>query len=131
LQITKRIRFEIFKRDRFSCQYCGRCSPNVELHLEHKLPISAGGKDELQNLITACVDCNLGKLDVPLEMQTIERYSKNPNIQYKSYNNTRFNVKVRIDPKQLEWIRENKGTYKTLAGKLDEIINFYKKNNTL
>ena len=64
-------------------------------------------------------------------MQTIERYSKNPNIQYKSYNNTRFNVKVRIDPKQLEWIRENKGTYKTLAGKLDEIINFYKKNNTL
>ena len=33
---------------------------------------------------------------------------------------------IRIDPKQLEWIRENKGKYKTLAGKLDEIINSYK-----
>jgi hypothetical protein len=41
---------------------------------------------------------------------------------------SRFKQKIRIDPKQLEWIRENKGAYKTLAGKLDEIINFYKKH---
>ena len=39
---------------------------------------------------------------------------------------SRFKQKIRIDPKQLEWIRENKGAYKTLAGKLDEIINFYR-----
>jgi len=40
--------------------------------------------------------------------------------------NTRFKAKIRIDPKKLEWIRAHKGTYKTLAGKLDEIINHYK-----
>ncbi len=39
---------------------------------------------------------------------------------------TRFRSIIRIDPKQLEWIKENKGKYKTLAGKLDEIINFYR-----
>jgi len=39
---------------------------------------------------------------------------------------TRFKKKIRIDTKQLEWIRTHKGTYKTLAGKLDEIINYYK-----
>jgi hypothetical protein len=41
---------------------------------------------------------------------------------------TRFTEKIRIDKKQLAWIRENLGTYKTLAGKLDEMINFYRDN---
>ncbi len=41
-------------------------------------------------------------------------------------NRTRFTDRIRIDPKQKEWVRLNKGRYKTLAGKLDEIINFYK-----
>jgi len=39
---------------------------------------------------------------------------------------TRFNDKIRIDPKQLQWLRENKDT-KTLAGFLDKIINEFKK----
>jgi hypothetical protein len=39
---------------------------------------------------------------------------------------TRFTSRIRIDPKQLEWLRKNKGKRKTLAGRLDEIINFYK-----
>lgn len=38
---------------------------------------------------------------------------------------TRFKDRIRIDPKQKEWINAHKGTY-TLAGKLDEIINYYK-----
>ena len=42
---------------------------------------------------------------------------------------SRFKKKIRIDPKQLDWIRQHKGTYKTLAGKLDEIVNYYKKNH--
>lgn len=39
-----------------------------------------------------------------------------------------FKNKIRIKPAQLEWIRQHKGKY-TLAGKLDEIINFYKNEN--
>jgi hypothetical protein len=38
----------------------------------------------------------------------------------------RFTARIRIDPQQLAWIRRNKGKFKTLAGKLDEIINRYK-----
>jgi hypothetical protein len=38
----------------------------------------------------------------------------------------RFTDRIRIDPAQNEWIKEHKGKYKTLAGKLHEIINFYK-----
>lgn len=61
--ISKKLRFEVFKRDSFKCQYCGKSSPDVILHVDHIHPVSKGGENELINLITSCVDCNLGKSD--------------------------------------------------------------------
>jgi hypothetical protein len=55
------IRFEVFKRDRFTCSYCGSHPPDVQLEVDHVTPRSAGGLDELDNLITACLECNRGK----------------------------------------------------------------------
>ncbi|MEK7140403.1 MAG: HNH endonuclease [Patescibacteria group bacterium] len=57
------IRFDIFRRDNFTCIYCGRSAPNVELHVDHKIPWKIVKKHELNNLFTACKDCNLGKTD--------------------------------------------------------------------
>lgn len=59
--ISKRVRFEVFKRDNWSCQYCGSQSPNVKLHVDHITPVSKGGTNDLENLTTSCIDCNLGK----------------------------------------------------------------------
>ncbi len=56
-----KVRFEVFKRDNFTCQYCGRKAPNVILHLDHIFPKSKGGKNEKENYITSCEECNLGK----------------------------------------------------------------------
>lgn len=61
--MSKKLRFEVFKRDGFKCQYCGKCAPEVILHVDHISPVSKGGDDELINLITACEPCNLGKSD--------------------------------------------------------------------
>ena len=61
-----RLRFKILKRDNFTCQYCGRKSPNVKLHIDHFYPKSKGGKYIENNLITSCADCNIGKSDVIL-----------------------------------------------------------------
>ena len=57
-----RLRFEILVRDGFRCRYCGR-SPNdgIVLCVDHILSRKDGGTDESHNLITACVDCNVGK----------------------------------------------------------------------
>lgn len=54
-------RFEVFKRDKFTCQYCGRMAPEVVLRVDHIHPVSQGGEDDLLNLATACFDCNAGK----------------------------------------------------------------------
>jgi hypothetical protein len=59
--ISKRMRFEVFKRDRFTCQYCGRKSPDVILEVDHIVPVAEGGKNTLMNLVTSCRDCNRGK----------------------------------------------------------------------
>lgn len=59
-------RFEVFKRDGFKCQYCGRAAPEVLLHVDHIKPVVEGGGDDILNLITACADCNLGKGPRPL-----------------------------------------------------------------
>lgn len=64
--ISKRTRFEVFKRDDFTCQYCGQRPPDVVLHTDHIEPHSKGGSDDIDNLITACHECNLGKSDKDL-----------------------------------------------------------------
>jgi hypothetical protein len=61
VSISKSVRFEIFARDAFTCQYCGRRPPDVVLELDHIHPRSKGGTDDLINLVTSCWDCNRGK----------------------------------------------------------------------
>lgn len=64
--IGKKVRFEIFKRDGFTCQYCGSTPPSVILHIDHIVPVKEGGGNEDANLITSCDSCNIGKGATPL-----------------------------------------------------------------
>lgn len=59
--INKKLRFEVFKRDNFTCQYCGRKAPDVILQIDHLKPVKKGGKNDILNLVTSCIDCNQGK----------------------------------------------------------------------
>lgn len=59
--ITKSLRFEVFKRDSFTCQYCGQNAPDVVLEIDHITPVVEGGENDVMNLITSCFDCNRGK----------------------------------------------------------------------
>lgn len=59
--LSKKTRFEVFKRDSFTCQYCGKSAPDVILEVDHIIPVAQGGTDDLFNLVTSCRDCNRGK----------------------------------------------------------------------
>jgi 5-methylcytosine-specific restriction endonuclease McrA len=57
----RKVRFSrrnIFRRDDFTCQYCGRQLPERELSLDHVVPRSRGGKSTWDNLVVACLKCN-------------------------------------------------------------------------
>lgn len=60
--ISKKTRFDVFKRDGFQCVYCGaHPSETVLLEVDHIHPVAEGGSNDIDNLVTACSDCNRGK----------------------------------------------------------------------
>lgn len=63
----KSTRFEIFKRDHFTCQYCGAQPPAVVLVIDHIHPVCEGGTSDMDNLITSCETCNQGKAGKTLD----------------------------------------------------------------
>jgi 5-methylcytosine-specific restriction endonuclease McrA len=66
--IPAQLRFSILQRDGFRCRYCGRTSrePGVVLHVDHVVPLVAGGATSEDNLMTACSGGNLGKSTRPV-----------------------------------------------------------------
>lgn len=69
--VPQSIRFEVFKRDSFTCQYCGHKAPDVLLVIDHIQPVSKGGTNDILNLTTSCKDCNSGKSNKQLNETTI------------------------------------------------------------
>lgn len=61
MAVSKRLRYEILRRDQHTCRYCGAAAPDVPLRVDHVVPVALGGTDEPTNLVTACQDCNSGK----------------------------------------------------------------------
>jgi len=51
----------VLRRDSHTCQHCGAKAPDVQLQVDHKVPVSRGGKNDLGNLQTLCMECNSGK----------------------------------------------------------------------
>jgi 5-methylcytosine-specific restriction endonuclease McrA len=54
-------RHTVFARDGHRCQYCGRRRPTGELSLDHVVPRSRGGETTWENVVCACLDCNVKK----------------------------------------------------------------------
>jgi len=73
--LGKRLRYEILRRDNYTCRYCGGFAPNVVLTVDHVVPVVLGGSDDPTNLVTACVDCNAGKSSVNPESEVVEDVS--------------------------------------------------------
>ncbi len=79
--ISKSLRFDIFKRDDFACQYCGGRVPNVVLEIDAIKPFGKYGINDISNFITSCKDCNMGKgnkeiTDNHLTQQQLKKINK-------------------------------------------------------
>ena len=62
-----RLRFFVLEKSNFSCVYCGRKAPEVQLEIEHIIPKSKGGTNKIENLVASCTECNLEKGDILLK----------------------------------------------------------------
>jgi len=100
--VSKKARFEVFKRDLFCCAYCGRKPPHTTLEVDHINPVANGGGNEQSNLITSCFDCNRGKSDrlltsVPESLSDRAARVKECEAQLKAYRKVMDEHKSRID----------------------------------
>jgi hypothetical protein len=115
--VGQRLRFEIFKRDEFKCQYCGRTPPVVVLELDHIVAIANDGDNSDINLITSCVDCNRGKgarslNQVPESLESKIKDKKVRVAQLSAYNDflmeVRANENATINSIGLYWFNQYK-----------------------
>jgi hypothetical protein len=100
--ISKKLRFDVFKRDEFECQYCGAHPPSVILHVDHIHPVIEGGDNSIDNLITSCESCNLGKgrgllTDVPEGIKDKAKKIAESELQMKGYMDIVAAKRDRID----------------------------------
>lgn len=72
MAVSKRLRFEVFRRDNHACRYCGRSAPDVKLTIDHVVPVALGGRDDPSNIVTACADCNGGKSATPPDAAVVD-----------------------------------------------------------
>lgn len=72
MAVSKRLRYEILRRDNHACRYCGATAPDVALTVDHIVPTTLGGSDEPANLVAACADCNNGKSATPPDAAIVD-----------------------------------------------------------
>lgn len=61
MAVSRRLRYEILRRDGHACRYCGAKAPDTSLTVDHVVPVALSGTDDADNLVAACTDCNAGK----------------------------------------------------------------------
>lgn len=59
MAVSKRTRYEVLRRDNYTCRYCH--ATDSPLTVDHVVPVTLGGSDDPSNLVAACKDCNAGK----------------------------------------------------------------------
>lgn len=107
--ISKKTRFEVFKRDGFVCQYCGSHPPAAILEPDHIDPVVNGGGNEMDNLITACFDCNRGKSaillsSVPQSLKDKAAEIAEKELQIRGFQKVMKSKRLRIEDETFEVI---------------------------
>lgn len=115
--IPKSVRFEVFKRDKFTCQYCGLSAPNVILEVDHITPVSKGGTNDVMNLITSCRDCNRGKASKKLNDDSAITIQKK---QLDALQERRNQIEM-----MLQWRQE---LSKEIDFEIDAVDSFFREN---
>ena len=98
--VTSRLRYEVMARDKNTCQYCGRTAPDVKLEIDHLVPSALGGSITMDNLITACEDCNQGKTSTVAPEHIMERARS----RTREYENSKHIIQ-QLEAEQDEYLR--------------------------
>lgn len=130
-QIGKRLRFQIFSRDNFTCRYCGRQADSVPLHIDHIIPVCQDGTNDPENLATSCADCNLGKAGKTIKQSAPNehdrlRMAQEMNEQMQALETAKKSMKARKERKDmlLDFWQETTGREEYSVPTLNVIFSY-------
>ncbi|MBD2597208.1 HNH nuclease [Nostoc sp. MBR 210] len=63
IRIPPEVRQYVFQRDKYQCQSCGKTDLETNLTIDHIIALARGGQNDISNLHTLCLTCNLKKSD--------------------------------------------------------------------
>ncbi len=112
--IGNKVRFEVFKRDSFTCQYCGKGVPDVVLEVDHINPVKEGGDNNILNLITSCKECNSGKGARKLNDHSLLKIEKQ---KLTELNEKRIQLE-----EMMRWRHELMDLEETQVAKIDQVL---------
>lgn len=115
--VPNKVRFEVFKRDNFTCQYCGAKAPDVILNVDHIKPVKTGGDNDISNLITSCFPCNSGKGARELDDNAVIEKQR---AQLEELNERRLQLEM-----LLEW---REGLRELKSAELDAVSDYWSKH---
>lgn len=118
--ISNKTRFEVFKRDSFTCQYCGRSAPDVVLQVDHINPVAEGGENDIINYVTSCFECNNGKGKRKLSDQSTLAKQK---LQLKELNEKRLQLEMMVKWKE-ELLNLNNKEVELLSNHFNQITGY-------
>jgi hypothetical protein len=132
INLSKKLRFEIFKRDVFTCQYCGAHPPAVILEVDHIVPVASDGGNDEDNLVTSCFDCNRGKAARPLDVAPMPLAEKAELVaeserQLKGYNDILTARRERLDADVWTVFESLNGAEKVPAEQYNSVLMFVKR----
>lgn len=87
-------RKNIFVRDNYTCQYCGRKFDPSQLNIDHVIPRNKGGKNTWENVVCSCHKCNLRKGDRTLEEAGMALVKRPRKPRWHAFNNVSFGMKM-------------------------------------
>lgn len=115
MSLSKRVRFQVLIRDNYTCQYCGAKPPDTVLEIDHVIPRCKGGSDRIENLKTACWNCNRGKAGMLLmgrwELYHSELQERGPRCG---------EVVERAERYPAYWVFECEGEFQFFEDEIDE-----------
>lgn len=74
MAVSKRLRYEVLRRDNHTCRYCH--ATDSPLTVDHVTPVALGGTDTAANLVACCRDCNAGKSSVHPDAPLVENVAE-------------------------------------------------------
>lgn len=125
MAVSKRLRYEILRRDNHTCRYCGASAPDVPLRVDHVVPQALGGTDTPDNLVTSCEPCNSGKSSATIDSAVVDDVADDALRWAAAMKQAAEEMRTREEPKLAyraafqtawnEWTWEHNGQRQTFA----------------